>query len=320
MRTLPIATTVSLASLGLLLACDSQSHPAAPRLQAMSFANSDWSAPVNLGATINSTFLDAHPNLSKDGLSLYFTSTRPVGGQGGNDLWVARRGCEDCPWEAPVNLGSVINTSGVEAGSDLSADGHLLFFHSNRPGTLGGNDIYVSRRADPNDDFGWGPPEALGPDVNTTADENAPTYLQSAEDGSANLYFTRGDATTQAQELYVAAITRDGETRGPAVLAVELNSIANDAAPTVRADGRELLFHSPRSGTLGFADLWVSTRQSVHEPWSTPVNLGAPLNTTAFDLQPSLSHDGRTLVWASDRPGSIGGLDIWMSTRTPSGH
>ena len=320
MRTLPIATTVSLASLGLLLACDSQSHPAAPRLQAMSFANSDWSAPVNLGATINSTFLDAHPNLSKDGLSLYFTSTRPVGGQGGNDLWVARRGCEDCPWEAPVNLWSVINTSGVEAGSDLSADGHLLFFHSNRPGTLGGNDIYVSRRADPNDDFGWGPPEALGPDVNTTADENAPTYLQSAEDGSANLYFTRGDATTQAQDLYVAAITRDGETRGPAVLAVELNSIANDAAPTVRADGRELLFHSPRSGTLGFADLWVSTRQSVHEPWSTPVNLGAPLNTTAFDLQPSLSHDGRTLVWASDRPGSIGGLDIWMSTRTPSGH
>ena len=320
MRTLPIATTVSLASLGLLLACDSQSHPAAPRLQAMSFANSDWSAPVNLGAMINSTFLDAQPNLSKDGLSLYFTSTRPVGGQGGNDLWVARRGCEDCPWEAPVNLGAVINTSGVEAGSDLSADGHLLFFHSNRPGSLGGNDIYVSRRADPNEDFGWGPPEALGPDVNTTADENAPTYLQSAEDGSANLYFTRGDATTQAQELYVAAITRDGETRSPAVLAVELNSIANDAAPTVRADGRELLFHSPRSGTLGFADLWVSTRQSVHEPWSTPVNLGAPLNTTAFDLQPSLSHDGRTLVWASDRPGSIGGLDIWMSTRTPSGH
>ena len=320
MRTLPIATTVSLASLGLLLACDSPSHPAAPRLQAMSFANSDWSAPVNLGAMINSTFLDAQPNLSKDGLSLYFTSTRPVGGQGGNDLWVARRGCEDCPWEAPVNLGAVINTSGVEAGSDLSADGHLLFFHSNRPGSLGGNDIYVSRRADPNDDFGWGPPEALGPDVNTTADENAPTYLQSAEDGSANLYFTRGDATTQAQELYVAAITRDGETRSPAVLAVELNSIANDAAPTVRADGRELLFHSPRSGSLGFADLWVSTRQSVHEPWSTPVNLGAPLNTTAFDLQPSLSHDGRTLLWASDRPGSIGGLDIWMSTRTPSGH
>jgi|SRR5690242_19324696 WD40 repeat protein len=320
MRTTTIAGQLSLAALALLLGCESESHPVAPKLQAMSFANSKWSEPLNLGATINSTFLDAHPNLSKDGLSLYFTSNRPVGGHGGNDLWVARRGCEDCPWEAPVNLGSVINTSGIEAGSDLSVDGHLLFFHSNRPGSLGGNDIYVSWRTDPNDDFGWGPPEALGPDVNTTADENAPAYLQSAEDGSANLYFTRGDATTQGQDLYVAAVTRDGQTRGPAVLAVELNTIVNDAAPTIRADGRELLFHSPRFGTLGFADLWVSTRQSVQEPWSTPVNLGAPLNTTAFEQQPSLSHDGRTLVWASDRPGGSGGLDIWMSTRTPSGH
>ncbi len=315
----------SLTPMALLAACDpgSPALPSAPGngIIAMMFSTegTPWSAPVNLGATINSTVLDAHPNLSKDGLSLYFTSNRP-GGQGGNDLWVARRACEDCPWEVPVNLGSVINTSGIDAGSDLSVDGHLLFFHSNRPGSLGGNDIYVSRRADPNDDLGWGPATPLGPDVNTSADENAPTYLQSAEDGSANLYFTRGDATTQAQDLYVAAITRDGETRGSAVLAVDLNTIVNDAAPTIRIDGREMLFHSPRAGTLGVADLWETTRQSVHEPWSTAVNLGAPINTPSFDQQPSLSHDGRTLVWASDRPGGVGGLDIWMVTRTPSGH
>jgi len=311
--------------IALLAACDPASHalPSAPGngITAMMFSTegTPWSDPVNLGATINSAVLDAHPNLSKDGLSIYFTSNRP-GGQGGNDLWVARRDCEDCSWEAPVNLGSAINTSGIDAGSDLSVDGHLLFFHSNRPGSLGGNDIYVSRRADPNDDFAWGPPTPLGPDVNTSFDENAPTYVQSAEDGSANLYFTRGDAATQAQDLYVAAITRDGETRGPAVLAVELNTIVNDAAPTIRIDGREMLFHSPRAGTLGIADLWDATRQSVHEPWSTPVNLGAPLNTPSFDQQPSLSYDGLTLVWASDRPGGSGGLDIWTATRSPSGH
>lgn len=300
-----------------LLACGTASNPAEPKLQAMSFANSEWSEPVNLGPTINSSVLDAQPNLSKDGLSLYFTSLRP--GQGLQDIWVARRACEACFWNAPVNLGPVINTSGIDAASDLSVDGHLLFFHSSRPGGQGGIDIWVSRRADPNDDFGWEPPQPLGPDVNTLQDENAPTYVQSAEDGSANLYFTRGPAGTQGQDLYYAAITRDGETRGPAVLAVELNSIVNDAAPTVRADGREILFHSPRSGTLGAADLWVSTRQSVHEPWSAPVNLGAPVNTTAFEQQPSLSHDGRTLVWTSDRLGGSGGLDIWMSTRTVNG-
>src|SRR5207245_7767016 len=90
--------------------------------------------------------------------------------------------------------------------------------------------------------------------------------------------------------------------------------------PTSPAAAMEPLLHPPPAGTLGFADLWVATRQSVREPWSTPVNLGAPLNTTAFDQQPSLSHDGRTLVWASDRSLGVGGLDIWMATRTPSAH
>ncbi|MGH2669395.1 MAG: hypothetical protein ACRDH5_09830, partial [bacterium] len=64
----------------------------------------------------------------------------------------------------------------------------------------------------------------------------------------------------------------------------------------------------------------ISTRRTVHDVWSAPENLAAPLNSTAFDQQPSLSRDGRTLLFASDRPGGIGGTDIWMSTRTPSGH
>src|SRR5258708_13804757 len=135
--------------LALLAACDPASHalPAAPGngITAMMFSTegTPWSDPVNLGATINSAVLDAHPNLAKDGLSIYFTSNR-LGGQGGNDLWVARRGCEDCPWEAPVNLGSVINTSGIDAGSDLSGDGHLLFFPTTGTRSLGGNAIDIA--------------------------------------------------------------------------------------------------------------------------------------------------------------------------------
>src|SRR6266496_5067693 len=77
MRTLPIATTVSLASLGLLLACESPSHPAAPRLQAMSFANSEWSEPVDLGPVVNSSSNEQNATLARDGLSLYFSSNRP---------------------------------------------------------------------------------------------------------------------------------------------------------------------------------------------------------------------------------------------------
>ncbi len=63
---------------------------------------------------------------------------------------------------------------------------------------------------------------------------------------------------------------------------------------------------------------FAPTRRSVHDSWSTPANVEA-LNSTAAEQQPSLSGDGRTLVFASSRQGGFGGTDIWMSTRTSSG-
>src|SRR6266571_6182702 len=113
--------------LALLAACNTEtSNERVLGIQAMSFANSEWSEPVNLGPTINTAFNEQGPNLSKDGLSLYFGSDRP-GGVGSFDLWVARRACPDCPWEAPENLGPVVNTTASETGPGLSIDEHMLF-------------------------------------------------------------------------------------------------------------------------------------------------------------------------------------------------
>src|SRR2546428_7634305 len=305
-----------------LVACGSESDPVGFNLQAMSFAHSEWSEPVNLGPVVNSAAGEQNATLSPDELSLYFSSNRA----GSLDIWVARRACTDaddpaCAWQAPVILGPVINGPGADFAPNLSIDGHLLFFSSVRPDGFGGPDIYVSRRADPTDDFGWEPAVNLGPDVNTATADNAPMYLQSAEDGVTNLYFNRGMNALQQADIYLAAVTRDGETRGPAELVSELSvPNANDAAVTIRADGRELMFWSTRPGGLGGADLWVSTRQNVHDPWSPPVNLGAPLNSPSDDVTPNLSFDGRTLIFGSNRPGRSGGNDLRMSTRTSSGH
>ena len=307
--------------IALVVACATDPNPAAPRLQAMSFAKSEWSEPVNLGPVVNSAAGDQNATLSPDELSLYFSSNR----SGSLDIWVSRRACTDaddaaCAWQTPVILGPVINGPGADFAPNLSIDGHLLFFSSVRPEGFGGVDIYLSHRADPNDDFGWEPAVNLGPDVNTATNDQAPMYLQSAEDGVANLYFNRGINALQQSDIYLAAVTRDGETRGPAELVSALSvPNANDAAVTIRADGRELMFWSTRPGGLGGADLWVSTRQNVHDPWSPPTNLGAPLNSASDDVTPNLSFDGRTLIFGSNRPGGSGGNDLWMSTRTPSG-
>lgn len=320
MRSVPTHGLLLLSFLSVMLACGTESSELPLEPQLHSFANSEWSEPVNLGPTVNTGANEVNPTLSPDGLSLYFASNR-TGGLGAQDIWVSRRDCEDCPWQPPVNLGTPINSTAGDGGPGFSNDGLLLFFHSGRPGGPGGNDIYLSRRTNPNDDFAWGPPVVLGTDVNTAEIENAPDYLQSAEDGPANLYFNRGTIPLSQADIYVAAVKRSGETRGPAVLVTELSVPgANDAGPTVRTDGREILFWSNRGGAPGGSAVMVSTRPSVHHAWSEPEFLGPPVNSEFGAIHPNLSGDGRTLLFVSNnRPGGFGGQDIWMSTRTPSG-
>src|SRR5437867_12655515 len=85
---------------------------------------SDWSAPVNLGPALNSAFSDQGPAISKDGLSLYFTSNRPEG-FGGFDMYVSQRASVDDPWGSPVNLGPAVNTTFDEGNRAFSRDEHL---------------------------------------------------------------------------------------------------------------------------------------------------------------------------------------------------
>ena len=282
--------------------------------QAQNF--SDWSAPINLGPAINSAFSDQGPAISKDGLSLYITSNRP-GGLGGFDMYVSQRASVDDPWGSPVNLGATVNTTFDEGNPAFSRDEHLMFFQSKRPGGLGGIDLWVSQREHTHDDFDWQPAVNLGPGVNSAADDNGPSYFGNEDDGAPQLYFgsTRAGGLGGA-DIYLSEQMADGSF-GPAVLVTELSSVANENDPSIRHDGLEIFFHSNRVGSTGTAlDLWVATRESTLDPWSTPVNLGNTINTVFLEQNAYLSSDNRTLLFSSDRPGGSGGLDLYMSTRT----
>src|SRR5262249_6636817 len=124
---------------------------------------SSWSEPVNLGAVVNSPGA-LGPAISKDGLSLYFTSGR-TGGFGDLDIWVSQRASPEAPWGSPMNLGQVINTANAESGPAFSGDGHWMFF--TRLGGFGGVDLWVSYREHTEDDFGWQQPVNLGTAINT---------------------------------------------------------------------------------------------------------------------------------------------------------
>jgi hypothetical protein len=279
-----------------------------------------WTAPINLGNDVNSAFDEFLPELSKNELSLYFASNRP-GPLGGEDLWVSRRESREAPWGTPVNLGAPVNTSFNERSPGLSRDGHHLFFATDRPGGVGGFDIWVSWRAHTHDDFGWRPAVNLGAGVNGTAGDFGPNYFENDQIGIPNLFFSSSrPGGVGGVDIYRSELLPNGSF-GPALLIPELNSPQNDFRPTIRPDGLELIFDSTRPGPsdvpgIGLRDLWGSTRSSLSASWSMPRNLGSIVNSPFNDMLASLSSDGATLVFTSDRPEGFGGLDLYMTTRS----
>ena len=288
---------------------------ALPSAQAQKY--SDWSVPISLGPVINSASSDQGPAISKDGLSLYFTSNRPEGLGGPFDMYVSQRASVDDLWGSPMNLGPTVNTAFDEGNPALSRDGHFLIFQSKRPGGLGGIDLWVSYREHTHDDFDWQTPVNLGAGVNSAADDNGPTYFENEEDGRPQLYFGSSRAGgLGGADIYMSEQMADGSF-GPAVLVTELSSAANENRPSIGHDGLEIFFQSNRPGSIALSgDLWVATRASTLDPWSAPVNLGSTVNTASQEQNAYLSSDGKTLFFSSDRPGGFGGLDLYVTTRT----
>jgi Tol biopolymer transport system component len=210
--------------------------------------NDAWGEPVNLGSVVNSPYEEGGPSISSDGLTLYFYSNRP-GGSGGNDIYVSTRETIDDPWSEAVNLGPTFNSSASDGGAHISADGLSLFFNSRR---LGDNDVYVSTRA--TTDEPWGEPVNLGPVINSSADDRAPSI---STDDLRLFLISRRPGGYGDHDLYVATrATRNDPWGEPTNLGPTVNSPALDAHPSISVDGRMLYFNSNRPGGIGDNDLW----------------------------------------------------------------
>ena len=274
----------------------------------------EWSAPVNVGAPINSPYNDSYAFLTRDGLTMYFTSDRP-GGHGSDDLWVSHREARDAPWQEPENL-DVLNSAAADSLAVLSSDGTTMFFASTRPG-CGLSDLWTSRldRATKQ----WSAPENLGCVVNTGFNENAPALYEGKHHVTTLYFGSNRPGGVGDFDIYQSTSTdKDlaNASFGPGVLVRELSSPKRDTRTFVRRDGLEIFITSDRDGGFGLIDLWVATRAHTSSPWGVPVNLGGVVNSVMDDGSPALSHDGTTMHFFSNRAGGLGLRDIYYTTRT----
>lgn len=97
------------------------------------------------------------------------------------------------------------------------------------------------------------------------------------------------------------------------------NGAGLDGCPFISRDDKTFYMASTRPGGLGGIDIWVSTREGAGDPWGAPINVGAPVNSSANDFCPTLGRDGHRFYFVSNRPGFCGGDDIFVTRLRPDG-
>ncbi|MCR9198990.1 MAG: SUMF1/EgtB/PvdO family nonheme iron enzyme [Planctomycetaceae bacterium] len=273
-----------------------------------------WQYAECLPEPINSGGKDDQATVSADGLVMIFSSySLPrASGHGDRDLWITRRSTLNGPWAKPRNLGPAINSPQKEMKPCYHQASRTLIFASNRAGGLGGDDLWFTRHSA---DFStWSTPVNPGSSVNSAADEGRSTI---STDGLRLYFCSSRNARTAGSNLWRVRRSDTREDWGAAEELTALNSPFKDSGPCLSSDGRTLLFTSDRPGGLGDRDLWLCTRSSQAAEWSSPVNAGPVINTTASESHPCLVPGGRELIFASQREAGHGGNDLWVVRHTP---
>ena len=259
------------------------------------------------------------PKLSTSGTTLFF-SRRIDGRQ--SDVFVSR--LENGSWQ-PAQPMTALNTAANEVGPILSLDGKQLYFYSDRPGGLGGTDIYVASLTV---DGGWNKPQNLGPKVNSNAHEYDPAI---SPDG-LSLYFASNrtdktakriaddkkpagqewNVTLRAQldltmfDLYRSRRDRIDTEWEPSTALAEINRPdSTDGAPFVSPNGAFLYFASDRTARDGERrNLDLYRARITGDRFLEAENLGPSINTSNHETEPGLSAEGFTIVFSSNRDGN----------------
>jgi outer membrane protein OmpA-like peptidoglycan-associated protein/Tol biopolymer transport system component len=266
-------------------------------------------APVNVkitnaGPLVNTAFHEYLPYITADMSKLYFTSRRP-GSTGGKkdaegtayeDIYISVN--KGGAWDTPSNPGSPLNADGHDACVGLSEDGQVMFVYK---GSNGG-DIYTSELKGSK----WTVPSPMP--LNTEFFESTAGL---SPDGRT-LYFVRriGEGN---RDIYECSRTVGGAWSKPRKL-IGISTEFDDDAPFIHPDGKTLYFSSKGHSSMGGYDIFKSVKTT--NGWSTPENLGYPINTAGDDIYFVLTADGKIGFYASEKEEGFGKQDIY-SIRMP---
>lgn len=239
--------------------------------------------PQLLSDRINTSDLEYLPSITADGTMIF---TRRVGGQ--EDLYQASLDTTTTDVASPLTS---LNTAQNEGAHCISADGNTLIVSlDGRRDSYGGFDLYYSRKlAD-----GWSEPKNLGKSINSNAWDAQPSL---SADGTALYFASSRKGGVGGKDIYVShLVNKRWQSAQP--LDTLINTKGDEASPYFHPDGQSLYFRS--NGHVGMGDFDIYLSRKEHKDWSTPTNLGYPINTEGSEGALFVDVFGEKAYYASD--------------------
>jgi len=268
-----------------------------------------------MGANINSEFDDKTPSITADGKTLIFNSRRPgkstaLDKEGDNgyfeDIYVAHWDTTKGAWADAELLPGSINTEGHDACTSISPDGKQIYlFKNDIEGESRGGDIYVSRLGTSGK---WGGPKSMGKPINTTYYEDGACI---SPDGKTMYFTSERPGGFGHADIYVIKKLSRSEWDKPENIGADINTPEDEGGLFLAPDGKTLFFTSKGHNSMGGYDIFKTVNENGK--WTTPVNLGYPINTVNNDMGFTLSVDAQTGYFSSNRKGGLGARDLYMA-------
>lgn len=258
---------------------------------------------MNFGSVINSQYTEYNPVVSADESVMAFTALRPNTGKTRSsdkfieEVYISYNSSGNWSQPKPVKIASSYNVG--TAG--ISADGQKMLIFIGGAG--GAGDLYTIDKSGDE----WSTPVTMGSRVNTRS--YVETTASITPDGKTLYFASNRPGGYGGLDIYKSVKGENGEWGEPVNIGPEVNTKYNEDAPFIHPDQWTLFFTSDGHNTMGGRDIFVT--RLFNNKWTTPENMGYPINTTANDNYFNLTADGRKGYFSSDRKGGQGGQDIY---------
>ena len=264
---------------------------------------------ANMGASINSRYVDYTPVISADEDMIMFTSRRKTttGGTYDEDNEeyredIYRSTKENDTWQTATNIGPPINTTENDATNNLSPDGQklLIFIDSKGEGNIWESKLNGEE---------WSKPEKLPAPINTKFHETSAAY---SYDGNTLYFVSYRDGGIGGSDIYYVTKDKNGAWSKEAKnIGAPINTAFDEESIYMMPDGRTMYFSSKGHKTMGGFDIFKSVMDTTGK-WSEPENIGYPINTSDDDETFVMAASGKHAYYTSVKKDGLGTRDIYV--------